>query len=135
MKKIVISPTWVGFGLSHKAKLRYAELAGFKLWFKVDNIALKVYGEDRLHECPDRDKYNYYTNEKCGDDSHWSDWNLGREDSGLIQVIEEMGDEASAYVGGMVIVEVPDNVDWILEECEGCEWIAEKHRVWGLNHD
>lgn len=28
------------------------------------------------------------------------------------------------------IVEIPDDVDWTIEEYDGREWISEKHRTW-----
>jgi len=28
------------------------------------------------------------------------------------------------------IVEIPDDVDWEINEDDGSEWIAEKHRTW-----
>ena len=28
------------------------------------------------------------------------------------------------------IIEIPDDVDWIIEEYDGAEWVAEKHRTW-----
>ncbi len=29
------------------------------------------------------------------------------------------------------VVEIPDDVDWEVENYDGIEWIAEKHRIWG----
>jgi len=28
------------------------------------------------------------------------------------------------------VVEIPDDVKWQLEEYDGLEWVAEKHRTW-----
>jgi hypothetical protein len=28
------------------------------------------------------------------------------------------------------VVEIPDDVQWQIEEYDGKEWIAEKHRTW-----
>jgi len=28
------------------------------------------------------------------------------------------------------IIEIPDGVEWQIEEYDGDEWIAEKHRTW-----
>jgi hypothetical protein len=56
---------------------------------------------------------------------------LQRDDPVLIQVIEELGPEdASGRHAELKIVEIPADVDWILEEYDGKEWIAEKHRIW-----
>jgi hypothetical protein len=30
----------------------------------------------------------------------------------------------------LLIVEVPADVDWYIEEYDGLEWVAEKHRTW-----
>jgi hypothetical protein len=30
----------------------------------------------------------------------------------------------------LAIVEIPDDVQWIIEENDGMEWVAEKHRTW-----
>jgi len=28
------------------------------------------------------------------------------------------------------IVDIPDGVEWEIEEYDGMEWVAEKHRTW-----
>lgn len=53
-----------------------------------------------------------------------------RSDEDLVACLEEMGKDASGYYSNLKIVEVPDDVDWELQICNGVEWIAEKHRVW-----
>lgn len=50
-----------------------------------------------------------------------------REDPIVIQVVEELG-EAS----GMRLVEVPDGIEWYVDELEGFEYVAEQHRTWGI---
>lgn len=53
-----------------------------------------------------------------------------RNDSILIQVVEELGDLANNKYCELKIVEIPDDVEWQIEEYDGREWIAEKHRTW-----
>lgn len=49
----------------------------------------------------------------------------------LIWCIEKLGTEAASGVhASLKIVEVPDDVEWEIEEYDGREWVAEKHRVW-----
>ena len=48
-----------------------------------------------------------------------------------IQVVEELGEEANTPASKLKIVEIPDDVEWEIEEYDGIEWVAEKHRVWG----
>lgn len=50
----------------------------------------------------------------------------------LIKVIEAMGEkEASGQLGELRIVEIPDGVEWEIDEYDGVESIHEKHEVWG----
>ena len=58
-------------------------------------------------------------------------WNIERDDPILIKVIEHFGSEvASGSFAELEIVEIPDDVDWTIEEYDGNEWIAEVHRTW-----
>ncbi len=54
-----------------------------------------------------------------------------RTDPLLIETIEALKEEASGSNCELKIVEVPDDVDWIIQEYDGWEWVAEKHRTWG----
>lgn len=98
--KVVINGRFGGFGLSEKAKELYYELGGN---FSFDpNTSLT--GRD------------------------WYD--IDRSDPVLVLVVEELGSEASAAWADLKIVEIPDDVDWIIQDYDGKEWIAEKHRTW-----
>lgn len=55
----------------------------------------------------------------------------GRAHPDLIAVIEALGDAASGSFSRLRVVEVPDGVDYTIEEYDGNEHIAEKHRTWG----
>jgi hypothetical protein len=63
-------------------------------------------------------------------DQVWSDQELARDDPVLVQVVRELGDQANARLSELKIVEIPASVDWIIEEYDGKEWIAERHRIW-----
>lgn len=57
---------------------------------------------------------------------------ISREDPLLIQIIEDLGSEkSSSDYAELRIVEIPDDVEWVVEEYDGWEWVAEKHRIWG----
>ena len=58
------------------------------------------------------------------------DRDIPRDDPILIQLFEEMGDAANGFAADMKIVEIPDGVDWEIEEYDGNEWVAEVHRTW-----
>lgn len=55
---------------------------------------------------------------------------LDRHHPELIRVIEEMGEAADGACAKLRIVEVPDGVDYEIDEYDGNEHIAEKHRTW-----
>ena len=58
------------------------------------------------------------------------DRDIPRDDAFLIRVVEELGDAANGACADLKIVESPDGVDWEIEESDGTEWVAEKHRTW-----
>lgn len=54
-----------------------------------------------------------------------------RNDPKLVKVVEELGSkDASGEHAELKIVEIPDDVEWQIEEYDGYEHIAEKHRTW-----
>lgn len=53
-----------------------------------------------------------------------------RNDPILVQVVEELGDKASAKYSRLKVVEIPDDVEWVIAEYDGNEWVAEKHSTW-----
>jgi hypothetical protein len=55
---------------------------------------------------------------------------IERNDPVLVQVVEEMGDKANGRYAKLAVVEIPDDVDYTVEEYDGMEHIAEAHRTW-----
>jgi hypothetical protein len=45
-------------------------------------------------------------------------------------VVEELGDEAGDSYAELTVVEIPDDVEWTIQEYDGTEWVAEVHRTW-----
>ena len=108
MQKIAVNKCYGGYGLSTKAVLRYAELKG---------ITLKAV------------EAKWYTRYWHGKDD-FKEKDISRDDSILVKVIEELGEEASGRFGKVEITEIPDGIKWIICEYDGIEWVAEKHRTW-----
>jgi hypothetical protein len=127
MKEIVINKCYGGFGLSHKAIIRYAELKGFKLFWKIDNIHKEIYKERAVVENPEV-LVHYYKDENL---KEYFSPDIERDDEDLIKIVREMGNSVNSKHSDLNIVEIPDGVEWEVEEYDGVEWIAEKHRVWG----
>lgn len=55
---------------------------------------------------------------------------IPRNDSALIEVVKELRVEANGTFAELRIVEIPKGVSWYIEEYDGNEWVAEKHRTW-----
>ena len=60
-------------------------------------------------------------------------WDIERNDPHLVQVVESLGETAGGRHSDLRVVDIPEGVDWQLEEYDGKEWVAEKHRTWGLD--
>jgi len=79
--------------------------------------------------------YDMTTEERQKSNDSWTAITLetrpeNRADPKLIQVVEELGDKANGSCAKLEIVEIPDGVDWQIEEYDGNEHVAEKHRTW-----
>jgi hypothetical protein len=56
---------------------------------------------------------------------------IDRDSPILLQVIEQLGiDECHGKYASLKIVEIPDDVEWGIEEYDGKEHVAEAHRTW-----
>jgi len=58
------------------------------------------------------------------------DWDIPRDDKNLIEVIEALGEKASKLYAELEIIDIPDDVDWEIDEYDGYETIHEKHCSW-----
>ena len=57
-------------------------------------------------------------------------WDIERDDELLVKIVEELGKESWGDFSQLEIVNVPDGVKWQIDEYDGMEWVAEKHRTW-----
>ena len=53
-----------------------------------------------------------------------------RTDPKLVAVVEKLGKAANDKLAKLAVVEIPDDVDWVIKEYDGREHVAEKHRAW-----
>jgi len=113
--KIVINKCFGGFNLSEEAVLLYGKKKGLNIIVVRDKIMKSL--------------HHYYLDE-VKDGNYFSDRDIQRNDSVLIEVVEELGGKANGFCSELKIVEIPDDVEWIIEEYDGKEWIAEDHRRW-----
>lgn len=116
VRYIVINRQHGGFGLSWDAQIAYLDRAG---------IAYDL--EDRDSR-DDTRRYGHMIKLATGD--LWSDKNIARDDPILVALVREMGEAVNNNFAYLQVVKVPGDVEWVIDEYDGLEWVAEKHRVW-----
>lgn len=112
--KIVINKCYGGFGLSDRAIDKLKEL-GYKPTEGYDTIEEDLISKDDVLN-PIR--------------KYWGLSDIPRDHPLLVQVIEEFGSKADSQLAKLKVVEIPDDVDWVIEEYDGNEWIREVSREW-----
>ena len=110
--KVVVNRCFGGFSLSDEAIMLYGKLSGRNIVVKTDE---------------DIPSFSYFVDLN---DSEWYDRNIDRSDKYLVQVVEELGNAANGRFAALAIVDIPDNIEWHIEEYDGSEHIEENHRTW-----
>jgi hypothetical protein len=120
--KIAINICYGGFTLSQEAGKMLREL-GIRVTLKGEKYPnsndISIHEELKLHN------ENF---QLLKDNIHHDSW---RADERLIKVIETLGSKASGRFSKLKIVEIPDDVEWTIDEYDGMETIDEVHRSWG----
>jgi hypothetical protein len=101
--KIVINACYGGFTVSNAAMKRYAELMGFE------------------YNAPVKEYYTSYVIDSNG--VKIGDYEIDRTDPVLVQVVEELGDEANGMCSKLKIVELEKGTLYRIEEYDGFEHI------------
>ena len=58
-------------------------------------------------------------------------WEIPRNDTTLIWIVEHLGEAAGGKHTQLKVVEIPNDVDWYIDDYDGNETVAERHRFWG----
>ena len=112
--KIVINSDYGGFGLSDKAIARYLEIK------EIEYETKKEMG----YTC-------FFHKGFLGVSEHYiNEYDIERNDPVLVQVINELGNEAGGKYSSLKIVDIPADVKWFITDYDGIETIHEEHRKW-----
>ena len=137
--KVVINKCYGGFGLSPEAILKLYAM-GSKV---IDAHPAKEYfgkGSFRSLEsslCEWKEylsspvKHGLFLTVFSPDEAFVLSFGGARDDPDLVSAVEEMGDSAAGRFAKLEVVEIPDGVEYSIEEYDGLEHIAEAHRTWG----
>jgi len=111
--KVAYNACFGGFGLSEAGMRRYAEIKGLTLYPERDKLlsSLVIYWTVPPEERPERYSCIY-------------DRDLDRADPALIQVIEELGDNANGFCADLAIRDVPSGARYRIDEYDGNERVV-----------
>lgn len=112
--KVIINRCYGGFSVSEKALKEFLRVKQIKIEKPIHYDSGRIMGyRDELGT-----NWTLYTLEDY------------RTDFDLIRIVEEMGTEANGDLASLKIVEIPNDVEWEIEDYDGIEAIHEVHRVW-----
>ena len=118
--QVVINVKHGGFGLSEAAMRRYFELKGWECYPSKVSASFIEYWKVP----PEKQDTKFYS------ELTFFAGEISRSDPDLITVVQELGEKANDRFSKLKIVEIPDDVQWEIQEYDGWEHIAEKHRTW-----
>lgn len=143
MKKVILNKCYGGFGASYLAHKLYA-----KKKYNVDEIFIYKWTKNGYVKiCSDTiDKklfrfYSFYSIKDFGDfitheerdkikDSFLLLDDKYREDPIFIEVVEELGEKANTFCSDLKIVEIPDDLDYVIDDYDGIETLHQKVQEW-----
>jgi hypothetical protein len=114
--KIVINSCYGGFGLSIEA-LYELYLKGCPI---VEDVRKLVVGDNHTDEVI---PFNNFL-------ASFSNYHELRGHPDLIEIVEKLGVKADGVYADLKVVEIPDDVEWIITDNDGMETIEETHRTW-----
>ena len=118
--KILINKCYGGFGLSQKA-----------IKWLIDNKGWKVKSENYDDDSIKITKYSKDNIKFFGGEYSILSYCLDRTDKDVIECVETLGSDANGRFSDLKIIEIPDDIEYEIDEYDGIESISEKHMSWG----
>ena len=140
MAYVVANRCYGGFNLSVKGLMTYCEKKYGQAFLYKETDDFEEYQKIPYSENCDKDQRLrcWVVSEDKGDVVNWDDisncildnYDIKRDDPALIATVRELGEEANGRYANLEIVEIPDDVKWVIREYDGWEKIEEEHRSW-----
>ena len=114
MRKIVINKCFGGVGLSQEALIELRK--------RDDEFVAaknKAFVSQSDYDSGIFEKGSLFLNEE-----------VERDNLKLVEVVEQLGSQANSSHAELKVIEIPYDVEYIIEEYDGAEWVAEVHRTW-----
>ena len=117
MRKIVINKCYGGFSLTARGTKKYLKERGVEFRSKPSRFGLE----------PDDQDFEIKKNGTW--EGFWYN-DISRDDSVLVALVEKFGNDISTSCSSLEVVKIPNKTKWQIDEYDGIEWVAEKHRTW-----
>lgn len=141
MKKVILNKDYGVFDVSFKAYSLYAKKKGLKLYAYEPQLVKDSKGTIYEKINKDRDTlFTEYFTKDFGDVSRISDDDYEkyrlyldkshREDKVLIEVVEELKEKANGRYGKLKVVEIPDNLKYVIDDYYGIETLHQEVQEW-----
>ena len=134
--KVILNKCYGGFSLSHEAYMLYAKKKGLTLYPYAIDYATKTY---YLTNNPENDYTVHYSIKNYGDKISFKEacdknflWlnHKYRDDPILVEVVEELRDKANGRFADLKVVDIPDNMDYVINGYNGIETLHQKVQEW-----
>lgn len=136
--KVILNKCFGGFGISPACYKLYAEKKGLTLYPYIrqgdfyKRLNWENADDDRIgyidYLTTDRDVINYY-DETVNKNFFYISCEH-REDPVLIECVEELGEKANGNYADLVVVDIPDGLDYVIDDYDGIETLHQKVQEW-----
>ena len=130
---VVINGCFGGFSLSDEAEDLYAKKSGFDLFRYTEKEGKYIRGSSTswISYTFKKDLGDSFDKLPSDEDSgYWYSRDIDRACPILVDVVKELGDKANGNCASLDIVEIPDGVEYEIDDYDGSESIHERHRSW-----
>lgn len=136
--KVILNKRYGGFGVSQEAYELYAKKKGIELFaYKLEIVSGKP-----IYKKTDTGSsiFTITFTKDFGDyidlsNDNFSEYCLNlhnehREDPVLIEVVEELGERANSPFSKLVVVDIPDGMEYEIDDYDGVETLHQKVKKW-----
>ena len=136
--KVILNKCYGGFGVSPKVYELYAKAIGKKAHFYNLNV-----GQFSVYCYMKTDEPTFFSScllKDYGDivqenEIDWAKESLHidgsyREDKKLIEIVEKLGEEANSPFSNLKVVEIPDDIKYVIDDYDGIETLHEDVKTW-----
>jgi len=127
MTEVVINNCFGGFGISTEAGKWLIENRDWKVT-EYDNGSIADPNAELVDSQSSKYGKTRGSRYRLVDDTHR---NIElRQNPDLIDCVKALGEDVNTRTSSLKVVEIPDGVEFTIEEYDGNEHIAEKHETW-----